>query len=153
MYELAQQIEQYDYLLQEEKISESPTQRTIYKSPMLSYASTKGKESQYANIDVAEIVINKSYVCKALVHANSKDVKTHSTSVEAAIKTLKVYTFDITKADAIFDQLLLAKMVKLRPGHNIPKVEDLKGKMYYKYHNSNNHMTNNYVVFRDTIQS
>ena len=34
----------------------------------------------------------------------------------------------MTKADVIFDQLLLAKIIKLRPGHNIPKAEELKGK-------------------------
>lgn len=30
----------------------------------------------YVNIDVAEIVIDNSFMCKALSHANSKDVKT-----------------------------------------------------------------------------
>ncbi|KAM1400395.1 hypothetical protein ACFX2F_027678 [Malus domestica] len=72
---------------------------------------------------------------------------------EATVKTSKVYTFYITKVDANFDQLLLAKIVKLRPGHNIPKAKDLKGKMYCKYHNSNNHKTNNYVIFCDANQS
>ncbi|KAM2097233.1 hypothetical protein ACFX1R_020799 [Malus domestica] len=89
----------------------------------------------------------------ALAQFNSKDVKTRSALVEAAVKVSKVYTFDITKAYAIFDQLLLAKIVKLRPRHNIPKVEDLKGKTYCKYHNSNKHTINNYVVFHDAIQS
>ncbi|KAM0986381.1 hypothetical protein ACFX2I_013465 [Malus domestica] len=63
------------------------------------------------------------------------------------MKTSKVYTFDITKADAIFDQLLSAKIIKLRPRHNIPKAEELKGKIYCK------HTTNNCVVFRDNVQS
>ncbi|KAM2105512.1 hypothetical protein ACFX1R_016007 [Malus domestica] len=65
----------------------------------------------------------------------------------------KVYTFDITKADTIFDQLLSAKIIKLRPGHTIPKANEHKGKIYCKYHNSSKHMTNNCVVFRDNIQS
>ncbi|KAM2527303.1 hypothetical protein TB1_024575 [Malus domestica] len=71
----------------------------------------------------------------------------------ATSKTSNVYTFDITKADAIFDQLLLAKIVKLRPGHNIPKAKDLKGNMYCKYHNLNKHTKNNCVIFCDAIQS
>ena len=153
MYELAQHVEQYDYLLREEKISKSPSRGTIYKNPTVSYASAEGEESQYANIDAAEIVIDKPYICKALTHLNPKDAKSRSAPEEAAIKASKVYTFDITKADAIFDQLLLAKIIKLRPGHNIPKAEELKGKMYCKYHNSNKHTTNNCVVFRDAIQS
>lgn len=104
-------------------------------------------------MDMGEIVIDKPYVCKALAHTSSKDIKTQSAFVEGAVKTSKVYTFDITKIDAIFDQLLLAKIIKLQPGHDIPKVEDLKGKTYYKYHNSNKHMMNNCVMFHDAIQS
>ncbi|KAM2464054.1 hypothetical protein ACFX1W_003325 [Malus domestica] len=90
MYELAQHVEQYDYLLREEKISKAPSRGTIYKNPT---------------------------------------------------------------ADAIFDQLLSARIIKLRPGHNIPMVEELKGNIYCKYHNSSKHTTNKYVVFRDNIQS
>ena len=97
-------------------------------------------------------MIDKPYICKALTHVNPKDVKVRPLSEESAVKTTKVYTFDITKADAIFDQLLLAKIIKLRPGHNIPKAEELKGRIYCKYHDSSKHTTNNCVVFRDTIQ-
>ena len=103
-------------------------------------------------MDAAEIVIDKPYICKALARSSSKDTKTRSASEETT-KTSKVYTFDITKADAIFDQLLLAKIIKLQPGHNIPKAKELKGKTYYKYHNLNKHTTNNCVVSRDAIQS
>ncbi|KAM2442094.1 hypothetical protein PS1_023239 [Malus domestica] len=103
MYELAQHVKQYDYLLKEEKISKILTSGTIYKNPTISYASVKGDESQYVSIDEAELVIDKPYVCKALVHASSKDVKMHSAFVDAAVKTSKVYIFDITKTDAIFD--------------------------------------------------
>jgi len=124
----------------------------IYKNPTVSYALAENEDPQYTNVDAAEIVINKPYVCKALTQINSKDAKTRSAS-EETIKTSKVYTFDITKADAIFDQLLLAKIIKLRPGHNIPKAEELKGKTYCKFHNSNKYTTNNCVVFHDAIQS
>ncbi|KAM3003176.1 hypothetical protein FF2_033568 [Malus domestica] len=152
MYELAQHVKQYDYFLREEKISKTPSRGTIYKNPTISYASTEGEESQCVSVDTSEIVIDKPYVCKALTQIDSKDVKTHS-AIEEITKTSKVYTFDITKADVIFDQLLSAKIIKLRPGYNIPKVEELKGKIYCKYHNSSKHTTNNCVVFRDNVQS
>ncbi|KAM2295992.1 hypothetical protein ACFX1X_035838 [Malus domestica] len=152
MYELAQHVEQYDYLLRKKKISKSPSRGMIYKNPTVSYASTEGEESQYVSVDAAKIVIDKPYVCMALTQINSKEVKTRSTTKETA-KTSKVYTFDITKAEAIFDQLLSAQIIKLRPGHNIPKAEELKGKTYCKYHNSTKHATNNCVIFRDDIQS
>ena len=134
MYELAQHVEQYDYLLREEKISKSSSRGTIYENPTVSYASAESED--YASIDAVEIVIDKPYICKALTHINPKDVKIRPTSEENTAKTTKAYTFDITKADAIFDQLLVTKIIKLRPGHNIPKVEELKGLVYCKYHNS-----------------
>lgn len=100
----------------------------------------------------SRIVIDKPFICKALTYANMKDTKAWLALGEAAVKTSKVYTLDITKTDAIFDQLILEKIIKLRPGRNIPKTEHLKGKVYCKYHDFNKHATNNYVVFRDTIQ-
>ncbi|KAM1944153.1 hypothetical protein ACFX15_012399 [Malus domestica] len=126
MYELAQHVEQYDYLLREEKISKAPSRGTIYKNPTVSYASSEG---ECVSVDAAEIVIDKLYVCKALTQIDSKEVKTRS-APEETMKTSKFYTFDITMADAIFDQLISAKIIKLRPGHNIPKAEELKGKIY-----------------------
>ncbi|KAM1481263.1 hypothetical protein ACFX2I_028308 [Malus domestica] len=98
MYELAQHVEQYDYLLREEKISKAPSRGTIYKNPTVSYASTEG---ECVSVDAAEIVIDKPYVCKALTQIDSKEVKTRS-ATEETMKTSKVYTFDITKADVIF---------------------------------------------------
>ncbi|KAM1016893.1 hypothetical protein COP2_047739 [Malus domestica] len=152
MYELAQHLKQYDYFLQEEKLLKSSSRGTIYKNPTMSYASAEGEDPQYVSVDATEIVLDKPYICKALAHINSKDVKTLLVSKET-VKTSKVYTFNITKADAIFDQLLMAKIIKLRPEHNIHKSKELKGKTYCKYHNSNKHTTNNRVVFRDIIQS
>ncbi|KAM2372834.1 hypothetical protein ACFX1X_047518 [Malus domestica] len=124
----------------------------IYNNPSVSYASTEDEESQYINVDAAEIVIDKPYICKALTQINSKDAKIRS-NTEGTSKTSKVYTFDIIKAEAIFDQLLSAKIIKLRPGHNIPTIDELKEKTYCKYHSSTKHATNNCVVFRDDIQS
>ncbi|KAM0956069.1 hypothetical protein ACFX2A_024890 [Malus domestica] len=66
MYELAQHVEQYDYLLQEEKISKSLSRGTIYKNPTVSYVLTEGEDSQYVSVDAIEIVIDKPYICKAL---------------------------------------------------------------------------------------
>ncbi|KAM1926742.1 hypothetical protein ACFX13_033877 [Malus domestica] len=152
MYELTQHVEQYDYLLREEKISKSLSRGTIYKTLTINYASAEGEDSQYVSVDATETVIDKPYVCKALTQINSRDAKTRSTTEEMA-KPSKVYTFDITKAEVIFDQLLLAKIIKLRLGHNIPKAEEHKGKTYCKYHNSTKNTTNNCVIFRDDIQS
>ncbi|CAL2270825.1 unnamed protein product [Prunus armeniaca] len=62
----------------------------------------------------------------------------------------KVYSFDLTKVDALFDVMILQKAIE-KP-HKLPKPAELKGKQYSKWYNSWNHSTNNCVVFRDVIQ-
>jgi hypothetical protein len=62
------------------------------------------------------------------------------------------YTFDITKADKIFDLLLEKVHIKLTAGHKIPSAEELKRRRYCKYHDTSTHHTNECKVFQDCIQ-
>lgn len=124
----------------------------MYKNLVVSYASTYNMGAPYFNIDVVEVIVDKLFVCKLLSHASTKDIKTWTTSVEATIQTSKAYTFEITKANIIFNQLLATKTIKLWQGHFMHKAEDLKGKVYCKLYKSNKHATNNCVVFCDAIQ-
>ncbi|CAL2265903.1 unnamed protein product [Prunus armeniaca] len=62
----------------------------------------------------------------------------------------KVYSFDLTKFDALSDEMLLKKAIETP--HRLPKLEELKGGQYCRWHNSWNHSTNNCVVFKDVIQ-
>ncbi|CAL8163275.1 unnamed protein product [Prunus armeniaca] len=62
----------------------------------------------------------------------------------------KVYSFYLTKVDALFDEMLLHKAIKTL--HRLPKPKELKGRQYCRWHNSWNHSTNSCVVFRDVIQ-
>jgi hypothetical protein len=61
------------------------------------------------------------------------------------------FTFNITKCDKIFDELLKHGNIKL--SHIIPSVEQLKGRVYCKWHDSFLHNTNDCAVFRRQIQS
>jgi hypothetical protein len=61
------------------------------------------------------------------------------------------FTFNITKCDKIFDELLKHGNIKL--SHVIPPVEQLKGRVYCKWHGSFLHNTNDCAVFRRQIQS
>lgn len=65
---------------------------------------------------------------------------------------IKTYSFDLTKADKIFDMLLKAKQIKLNGRHKIPTHEELRTKDYCKWHNSFTHSTNKCVLFRNVIQ-
>jgi len=63
------------------------------------------------------------------------------------------FTFDITKADRIFDFLLQEGQIKLSPNHVIPSAEELKKMKYCKWHNATSHSTNECKVFRQHLQS
>ncbi|CAL8085528.1 unnamed protein product [Prunus armeniaca] len=98
----------------------------------------------------AEVSIDKPFVCKGLVKVNNS--RTKIPDAKFATRETKAYTFDLTRAGAIFDLLLTEKKVKLSFGHKISKPEELKGKTFCKYHSSWSHNTNNCVVLRDIIQ-
>jgi hypothetical protein len=63
------------------------------------------------------------------------------------------FTFDITKADKIFDLLLQEGQIKLSPNHVIPSAEELNKILYCKWHNATSHSTNECKVFRQQLQS
>ena len=56
------------------------------------------------------------------------------------------FTFDVSKCDRIFDELL--KNGNIRLTHSIPSPDELKRHAYCKWHNSTSHATNDCNVFR-----
>jgi hypothetical protein len=63
-------------------------------------------------------------------------------------KELEKFTFDIIKANKIFDLLLQEGQIKLSPNLVIPSAEELKKILYCKWHNATSHNTNECKVFR-----
>ena len=61
------------------------------------------------------------------------------------------FTFDVSKCDRIFDELLRLGHIKIT--HVIPPLEELRRRAYCKFHNSHSHATNDCNVFRRQIQS
>jgi hypothetical protein len=61
------------------------------------------------------------------------------------------FTFDFSKCDRIFDELL--KFSYIRINYTLPSADELKRRVYYKYHNSFSHATNDCNVFRRQVQS
>jgi hypothetical protein len=61
------------------------------------------------------------------------------------------FTFNVTKCDRIFDELIKNGNIKLT--HTIPSMDELKRRAYCKWHNSFSHATNDCNVFRRHIQS
>ena len=100
---------------------------------------------------MAELTCKRPVVCKALQRPTEG---TNGTSVvrKQAFEAGKVYTFDLSLADQIFDALYAEKLIRLDNGHKMPKAEDLKGKEFCKWHSSWRHSTNNCIIFRNVIQ-
>ena len=61
------------------------------------------------------------------------------------------FTFDVSKCDHIFDELLRLGHIKIT--HIIPSLEELKRRSYCKFHNSHSHATNDCNLFRRQAQS
>ena len=61
------------------------------------------------------------------------------------------FTFDVSKCDRIFDELL--KNGNIRLSHAIPSPDELRRHAYCKWHNSKSHATNDCNVFCRQVQS
>ncbi|CAL2229071.1 unnamed protein product [Prunus armeniaca] len=156
--ELADKASKYQELLKEEQKRNS-SKGTYYKSPSSSTHLIKVESeediecSEEREIAVAEMAKLKHLInCKALTKP-PKDQKSPPFTggfVPNKPTQNKVYSSDLTKVDALFDEMLLQKAIETP--HRLPKPEELKVIQYYKWHNSWNHSTNSCVVFRDVIQ-
>ncbi|CAL9001546.1 unnamed protein product, partial [Prunus brigantina] len=153
MHDLINKVDRYASLLREEVQKKAASKGTYYRNPVVSYTEIDGPtEAENDGVDMssAEVNIDKSFICRGLVKIDNS--RTKVPDAKFAARETKAYTFDLTRAEAIFDLLLIEKKVKLSFGHKIPKPEELKGKSFCKYHNSWSHNTNNCVVLRDVIQ-
>jgi hypothetical protein len=61
------------------------------------------------------------------------------------------FTFDVSKCDRIFDELLQLGHLKIT--HVILPLVELKRRAYCKFHNSSSHATNDGNIFRRQVQS
>ncbi|XP_043725816.1 uncharacterized protein LOC122672401 [Telopea speciosissima] len=157
--QLVLQAVPYEQLLKEEGQHQAASIRIYYKDfagqafPLLGTGNQKQVDYVEFEIDAAEILEGKPYVCKALARPSEQAKQAESKAAPQRIYDSKVnYSFDISKAEVIFDQLLKDKQMKLPPGHQIPPSHELKDQKYYKWHNTRTHTTTNCVVLRNALQ-
>ncbi|XP_070664608.1 uncharacterized protein [Malus domestica] len=62
------------------------------------------------------------------------------------------YSFDLTKAPEIYEELVRARVILPDNTKKMPKPEELRGKKYCKLHYTFNHSIVNCVQFRDWVQ-
>ena len=68
------------------------------------------------------------------------------------VDTQVQYNFEVAKTEEIFDFLVKEKFITFPKDHRIFNKDELRGKTYYKIHNSWNHTTNACWGFRNVIQ-
>ncbi|XP_059663443.1 uncharacterized protein LOC132309107 [Cornus florida] len=154
LFDLASRVAKYEGLLHEEKDRKASSKGTYYRDP--NYEVFAANLDSDVKVHMAELNIKKPYICEALVKLKS----VATTSAQAAsisnkkgiLDSTKGYSFDITKAEQIFDLLMADKQLILTPAHKLPTPNDLLGKEYCKYHNFWRHSTNNCVIFRYIVQ-
>ncbi|CAL8988830.1 unnamed protein product, partial [Prunus brigantina] len=124
---------------------------TYYKSPIHAVRIESEEEDENTReegeVAVAEMTKLKHPIsCKALTKPPKDQKPPPFTGGFVPNKPMqnKVYSFDLTKVDALFDEMLLQKAIETP--HRMPKPEELKGRQYCRWHNSWNHSTNSCVV-------
>ena len=96
---------------------------------------------------MAEYIETKPNEC----HTLKSPTMVKEKKVPKANQIAKEYSFDLTKADKIFDALIKDDQIKLSDGHVIPPLEDWAGKEYCQWNNSWRYTTNNCFIFRNVI--
>ena len=117
LYELAAKVTEYEELLREE------SQRR--KTSMGTYCQEVNSEE----IVVIDLLSTGSYIFPLLVKKTLdlwKKLQTYNTQVQ--------YTFDAAKIEKIIDFLMKEKFITFPQDHQLPNQEELKGKVYCKYH-------------------
>ena len=104
------------------------------------------KEVNYEEIVVAYIRSTGSFIYPLLVKKAPNSWKKSQTS-----NTQVKYTFNASKIEGIFYFLLKERFITFPHDHQLPNKEELKGKVYCKYHNSWNHGTNSCWSLRNII--
>ncbi|CAL9012568.1 unnamed protein product [Prunus brigantina] len=122
MHDLINKVERYASLLREEMQKKTASKGTYYRNPVVSYTEADGPtEAENDDIDIssAEVNIDKPFICKGLVKIDNS--RTKIPDAKFATREAKAYTFDLTRAEAIFDLLLTEKKVNIITlGHIIP---------------------------------
>ncbi|BFG35131.1 hypothetical protein CerSpe_214060 [Prunus speciosa] len=155
LQDVAQRAGKYELLLQEETQRRNSSKPVYFKNPVLHLEvinefAEANEESVGPEVSLAEIVqIKNPITCKAVIRPG-KEQRSNPPPTGGFVpykQKHKSYSFDLSKAENIFDELLRGKVIKLDEKHVFPKQEEVKGKLFCKWHNSFSHAINNCVQF------
>jgi hypothetical protein len=124
---------------------------TLPRNSKASGTSSRGYRLMKVAIKIPEVADTRRrlhvwvlQITMKLASLNGPGIKSRCPWVKASMKK---YSFDINKADQIFDFLLREKQIQFSPNHNIPSADELKNKKYCKWQISNSHSMNECKVF------
>ena len=114
LFELSERAFRFEGLLKEENQRKNSSYGTYYQ------------DSNY-EINLAEYVGQGPFVCEAL---HKKQIQAQESNKPAS--PLKAYSFDVERADEIFDILYKANQLRIIGRHRFPSKKELRGRDYCK---------------------
>jgi hypothetical protein len=133
LFELSERASRFEGLLKEENQRKNSFYGTYYQDPNY-------------EIDLTEYVGRGPFICDTLHKKQSQAKESNKPA-----SPLKAYSFDVEKADEIFDILYEANQLKIIGRHRFPSKEELKGRDYCKWHSTYTHATKSCVTFRNVV--
>jgi hypothetical protein len=133
-FEMSERASRFEGLLKEDNQRINSFYGTYYQDPNY-------------EIDLAEYVGQRPFVCEALYKKQIQAQKSNQSAF-----SLKAYSFDVERADEIFDILYNAKQLRIIGRQRFPSKEGLKGRDYCKGHSTYTHAIKLCVTFRNVIQ-
>ncbi|CAN6681238.1 unnamed protein product [Malus baccata var. baccata] len=165
LQELVIAATKYERLLQEEQqVKHTSKAHSFYKSKSTIHHVEVGETRperedghEEENIDVCATKMTtpfKPLTVKGLVQPvkDQKLVMNDGGFVPMKPPKYQSYSFDLTKAPEIYEELVWARVILPDSAKKMPKPEELRGKKYCKLHYTFNHSIINCVQFRDWVQ-
>ncbi|XP_059629727.1 uncharacterized protein LOC132272642 [Cornus florida] len=109
LFNLVGKVAKYEELLREEQDRKNTSKGTYYRDPNFEVYTTE-TEGEF-EVNVAELNIKKAYTCEALTKPKSAmaNLQAASGSKWKGANSSRSYSFDISKAEQIFDLLMADK--------------------------------------------
>ncbi|CAN6678414.1 unnamed protein product [Malus baccata var. baccata] len=165
LQELVIAATKYERLLQEEQqVKHTSKTPPFYKNKATIHHVEVGEtgpehedDREEENIDVCAAEMTtpfKPLTIKGLVQPvkDQKIVMNDGGFVPMKPPKYQSYSFDLTKAPEIYEELVRARVILPDSTKKMPKPEELRGKKYCKLHYTFNHSIVNCVQFRDWVQ-
>ncbi|CAA3006187.1 Hypothetical predicted protein [Olea europaea subsp. europaea] len=149
LFQLSANVIRYERLIREEEQMKNSSKGIYYRDPNFDVHAINDEYYDQVEMCLAELIKGDTYTCPIMAKPRPSD---KDEPIKDENKKARTFSFDITKADLIFDKLYKDKQIKLSDKHKLPSPEQVKGKKYCKWHNAWSHLTNNCLVFRHVLQ-